>query len=582
MSRRSSYRSRRRRRKKSISKILVGLAIVAFFAFVYLLAQLSPGGSLPFLSEREPDADSPREDPMDSREYLQLAESTIATFEEEWTAGNRSMETIQVLEEGISHLQEHHRRTDRTDRETDHRIRELERRRDRLAGDLLFEEAYSLEQEGMALVDDDPERAGVLLQRSLDLLHRIRNDYSESPRNDPARINRIQRQIMQIEARPIYEQSLQYERRAEEEMEAGNHEAASQLFRLAARQQEDLNRTYPTIHLASARRLQDLLSRADDVMAVSIAGNLREIDEAVRGMNWDTQHEEIGELLVEAVRLQQRINEDHPRSSEASERRLERYQTLAQTARGTTPYNTILAEDEVLQSHLASGNFENLVGRLTQQVNRIEAFRANFPKAELPMESILRRTRFLYEKAPVLPDLWRSVEDDLLPIPGYSEGRMLRTEVPQWLYTTIVGENPSRSSGETLPVESVSFTDAEGFCLRLSWVMGRPARLPWVEEFRSALGSIDDFDMDAMAWTFDNTRGQIREVGVSIPNQHGFYDLIGNVGEWVRLSSPPEAAYLFGGSVRDSISAINVEEPVPMSRNERSRLIGFRVVVEDR
>ncbi len=565
-----------------MSKILIGLAVVVFFAFVYLLAQLSPGGSLPFLDQRESAADSPVEDLMDSGELSQLAESTIASFEEEWTAGNRSMEAIQLLEEGLSQLQEHHRRTGRTNRETEQRIRELERRRDRLAGDLLFQEAYSFEQEGLALVEDDPERAEVLLQDSLDILHRIRNDYSESPRNDPARINRIQRQIMQMEAQPIHERSLQYERRAEEEIEAGNHETASQLFRLAARQQEELNRSYPTIHLASARRLQDLLSRADDVMAGSLAAELDEIDEVVRGMNWDTQYEEIGELLVEAVRLQQRINEDHPRSSEASERRLERYQALAQTAQGTTPYNTIIAEDEILQGHLASGNFENLVGRLSQQVNRIEAFRANFPKAELPIESILRRTRFLYEKAPVLPDLWRSVQDDLLAIPGRSGQYMLRTEIPQWLYTTIVGENPSRSSGEALPVESVSFTDAENFCRRLSWIMGRRVRLPWVEEFRSALGSMDDFDMDAMAWTFDNTRGQIREVGASIPNQHGFYDLVGNVGEWVRLSSRPEAAYLIGGSVRDSVMAINVEDPVPMSRNERSRLIGFRVVVEDR
>ena len=67
---------------------------------------------------------------------------------------------------------------------------------------------------------------------------------------------------------------------------------------------------------------------------------------------------------------------------------------------------------------------------------------------------------------------------------------MLRTEVPQALYSLIMGTNPSRNQGDLRPVDSISWLEAKNFCERLSWILGQPVRLPTENEFRQALGRL--------------------------------------------------------------------------------------------
>ena len=69
---------------------------------------------------------------------------------------------------------------------------------------------------------------------------------------------------------------------------------------------------------------------------------------------------------------------------------------------------------------------------------------------------------------------------------------MLKTEVSQALYSTIVGYNPSRFVGDLKPTESVSWNEASQFRKRLSWIMGLRVRLPKEHEFRSAIGPLLD------------------------------------------------------------------------------------------
>ncbi|MDR1142834.1 MAG: formylglycine-generating enzyme family protein [Spirochaetaceae bacterium] len=141
------------------------------------------------------------------------------------------------------------------------------------------------------------------------------------------------------------------------------------------------------------------------------------------------------------------------------------------------------------------------------------------------------------------------------------------TEVTQELYTEVMNQNPSRFKGSQLPVETVSWLDAVLFCNALSLRSGlSPAytvesgnvtwnreskgyRLPTEAEWEyaarggihGAAGPIEKAYFaggDASSspqdycWFSLNGAKTTHPVKSKLPNQLGFYDMIGNVWEW--------------------------------------------------
>jgi formylglycine-generating enzyme required for sulfatase activity len=137
---------------------------------------------------------------------------------------------------------------------------------------------------------------------------------------------------------------------------------------------------------------------------------------------------------------------------------------------------------------------------------------------------------------------------------------MGRTEVTQKEWREVMGNNPSNSRGDNLPVENISWYEAIEDCNKLSLKEGlTPAyrgsgnniicdfnaptyRLPTEAEWEyAAKGGNKDYisyeysggdSIDSVAWYSGNSSRKTHPVGTKQPNSLGLYDMSGNVSEY--------------------------------------------------
>ena len=118
---------------------------------------------------------------------------------------------------------------------------------------------------------------------------------------------------------------------------------------------------------------------------------------------------------------------------------------------------------------------------------------------------------------------------------------ILETETTQKMWRVVAGENPSKFTGDSKPVDTVSFDDAVVFCEKLSALANLPEgakfRLPteaqW--EYAARAGAtelIPSEELKKYAWYGDSDYGGTHDVATKQPNAWGVYDMLGNLWEW--------------------------------------------------
>ncbi len=121
---------------------------------------------------------------------------------------------------------------------------------------------------------------------------------------------------------------------------------------------------------------------------------------------------------------------------------------------------------------------------------------------------------------------------------------MGKYEVTQRQWREVMGNNPSSSEGDKLPVEQVSWNDVQEFIKKLNEKDGTnkyrlPSEAEW--EYAARAGTTtryffgdDESKRGDYAWYFDNSDRSTHGVGQKKPNPWGLYDMYGNVWEWVQ------------------------------------------------
>jgi formylglycine-generating enzyme required for sulfatase activity len=180
---------------------------------------------------------------------------------------------------------------------------------------------------------------------------------------------------------------------------------------------------------------------------------------------------------------------------------------------------------------------------------------------------------------------------------------MGKYEVTQEQWYAVMGNLPSSTKGRTLPVDSVSWDDAQEFVRRLSAKTGKNYRLPseaeW--EYAARAGSRTEWyfgdnenELGRYAWFSGNSGNSTHPVGEKLPNAFGLHDVHGNVREWTAdcwndnynaapsdgsawLAGNCSRRVLRGGSWRVAPPDLRSASRYWLSASSRDDFIGFRV-----
>ena len=188
-----------------------------------------------------------------------------------------------------------------------------------------------------------------------------------------------------------------------------------------------------------------------------------------------------------------------------------------------------------------------------------------------------------------------------------SDFYMASHEVTQALWKVVMDTNPSYWIGnDSLPVEQVSWADAQLFIARLSQMTGYRFRLPTEAEWEYAArggkfstGQVfpgnDGSHLEDYSWYCVNAANRTHPVGQKLPNELGLYDMGGNVSEWcadwIGLYSPQqqtnprgpksgEFRVLRGGSISSPSYGCTVSDRCSYIPSVGYNCYGFRLVMD--
>jgi formylglycine-generating enzyme required for sulfatase activity len=132
-------------------------------------------------------------------------------------------------------------------------------------------------------------------------------------------------------------------------------------------------------------------------------------------------------------------------------------------------------------------------------------------------------------------------DEDQVNVTLSNEYWMGKYQVTQAQWEALMGSNPSRFKGANMPVEKVSWDDAQGFIKKVNgsgvipdgWKMALPTEAQWEYACRAGeAGPYSGGSIDQVAWYKGNSESKTHAVGTKKPNAWGLYDMHGNVREW--------------------------------------------------
>ena len=462
------------------------------------------------------------------------------------------------------------------------RLDYLKQRYDQVLSDEIYKLSIAKEELSQELYSEgDYLDAIEAIKESISLQRKINESYPLSSYYDINRMAQLNRSLDYLNAYPIHEEILLVEAKIEKLKDEEKWGEAANLLEEAIEKQLYLNSEYRSSDLSDGLKLNALKLKQIAYRSTPLFHQINDSENKAEALVEKGDNLKAANFYEEAMRLQDKMNEMYPDSPYSSIDRMNDLTRKAQTSASYDLGEMINVLNFEIDRELRQRKILSAKSKILRIADAILRMQEEFPKSSYNDSVLSVKIKYLNFIRNNLELVQDRIYDNLISVPGEPGIRMLKTEVSQALYSTIIGYNPSRFIGDLKPVESVNWEEAKIFCKRLSWIMGLKVRLPKEYEFRAAVGSLRYVKLENFVVS-NVDGGKIRNMASKEPLGEGFYDLLGNVSEWLYSDGvfENEPVKHAGGHFSDSLEAIYGVPLRIVNRNERSRLIGFRFVVE--
>ena len=544
---------------KFVSVALLSAAVLGGF---YLMAILGPGRAAPDTYEYV--------DPnVEGEEILKASERYEKEFEAAAAANERSEEAVALLKKSIAYQEQYIDKAKTLNRAPAQRLTALRTRLHDVEAAPLAETVALLEKKAESAAESDYAQAVEFYKQAYDLQSKINAEYPLSKYKNIERRVVFDRQIKMLQAKPLYLETLELERKAGAALEANDLLAAEKLFESAIDAITKLHSEHPSSIYTDFARLLKLESDLQSLRSGGFAQKIADDEKKAAELIAKKDYIAAADVYSDALENQRSINSLYPKSKHASEEKAREFDRLKAETYSRKYVGEIEAQSELLKKSLSDGNLDAVAQVSENLIRKIEHFVQAFPQSRLLSDETLMRARYINF---VSRDI---VKIRALIVPNLAAAgngvKMLRTEVSQRLYALVMQENPSRfSDNPDRPVDSATVEEAASFCTRAGWVLGRKVSLPDEQTYRSAIGSLRYADIGEISWNYFNSNGTTHPIATKKPNDRGFYDLLGNVAEYIAQPSDADSARVIGGNAQtapDSLKDVPVSDFDPKQRN---------------
>lgn len=458
------------------------------------------------------------------------------------------------------------------------RQQSLRRRLHLIRGEQLRHDSDVAEAKALELAKTDEAAAIPLLRQAIAWEQEIEMKWEYSGLADPGRRARLDTRLRRLESAPLWQKGRALEAEAEKLFAAGKFAAAAAKFNEAIDCETDFLARYRDVRNTEFGRADKLAERRETAFSGEAWNGILAHRSKAEAFEQKGEWSAATQAWQTGVDAFAKLLTDYPKSSFADRTQEAAFATRLNFARFHGEIVALRARCEQLRSALRSRRADDALRLADELVTEARRIGSAGTGVFLADDNERKELEYLAVNGATVRTVLGNIDRNLRPIPATS-ARMYRTEIPQGLYASVMGSNPSSTRREANPVESVTYADAEAFAVRLGWILGAKVRLPTPAEFTAAVGDPGKASLQLQAWTSENTEGAaVRLVGVSEANASGFHDLLGNVEEWLLASPTDTRAPVLGGSVLTPRSEVLTAKMV--FKREKNRALGFRIVIE--
>jgi len=472
-----------------------------------------------------------------------------------------------------------------------HNLADGNSRIDEMTASLQTYEAKPLRTQSLALESqaqtlessNDYEGAKKLYDQAATLEDKIMHDDVKGSlyQTSQQRAVALHHKVEYLTALPMFQDSNNAETAAKAAVERKDWPAAMENFTRARDLQAKLNQKFSEMSFTNSGRLESLSREVAALRSLPQYQVIQKLLTQARASDTTGDALTAAKFYQQAELQQSELINNFPDSRFADPAQVVAIEVERQTAMSHPLATEILAQ--------AASEFDDLRHRRIKPAQdtipvlqqKVAHFHETYPRSTLIGDELQKRIDYLNYRQADLGVIQDQAYSMLLTVPGQQRWLLAKEEVPQSLYKLVEGGNPSRNPGPTLPVDSVNWLEAKEFCQRLSWILARPVRLPTVDEFRAALGPTDSLDVAATTWNQDNSGGSTQAVATKSANANGFFDLLGNVAEWLDQpeSMDTSVAPIIGGNVQTGAEALRAAPMATLAIDSHNPYTGFRFIV---